>query len=131
MPKSIKLGISLVVVSLLIGGVDLLLQTVQVTTQDTPTGGFTGFIVGVLITGVFLVFIAKRHNWARWVFIILTSLTVLLVIPIFLKETGSDPIGSISTLIQVTLQAAAVILLLQRSAGQWFRKENDHGGQHA
>jgi hypothetical protein len=108
------------------GGVDLLLQTAGVTKQDTPTSSATGYIVGVLITVVLLVLIAKRHNWARWVFVVLTGLTVLAYVPVFLKELVSDFLGAISTAIQAVLHTVAVVLLLQHPVGQWFKNRNQH-----
>lgn len=127
MPKHVKLAIIAVVVSLFIGGADVLLQRAGLTKQDTAAGSAIGFAFGVLITAVLLFFIAKRHNWARWVFIILTGLTILLSIPVIVTELGSDFLGAISTTLQVTLQAIALTLLLLRPVGNWYKNRDSDG----
>jgi len=123
MPSRVKHAIVATIVSLIVGGIDLALQFIGITKQDTAAGSAIGFAAGVAIAAFLLTFIAKRHNWARWVFIVLTGLTVLAVIPVFAKEMRSDSVGAISTAIQVVLQAIAVILLLQRSVTQWFKSK--------
>ncbi len=125
MPSQVKHAIIAAIVSLIIGGIDLALQFVGITKQDTVAGSAIGFAAGVVIAAFLLTFIAKRHNWARWVFIVLTGLTVLLAIPMFVIETRSDFVGAISTAIQAVLQAIAFILLLQRSVGQWFKNKHN------
>ena len=122
MPSQVKYAIISVVVSLIVGGIDIALQFAGIIKQDTAASSPIGFVVGVAITALFLIFIAKRNNWARWVFIVLTGLDVLLKIKfIFVTQMRSDFLGAISTAIQSVLQAIAVILLLQRSVGQWFK----------
>jgi hypothetical protein len=125
MPSQVKHAIIAAIVSLIIGGIDLALQFVGITKQDTVAGSAIGFAAGVVIAAFLLTFIAKRHNWSRWVFIVLTGLTVLLAIPMFVIETRSDFVGAISTAIQAVLQAIAFILLLQRSVGQWFKNKHN------
>jgi hypothetical protein len=125
MPSQVKHAIIAVVLSMIVGGIDLALQLVGITKQDTVAGSAIGFGVGVVIAAFLLTFIAKRHNWARWVFIVLTGLTVLLAIPVFVTEIRSDIVGAFSTAIQAVLQAIAVILLLQRSVTQWFMSKNN------
>ncbi len=125
MPSQVKHAIIAAVVSLIIGGIDLALRFVGITKQDTVAGSAIGFAAGVVIAALLLTFIAKRHNWARWVFIVLTGLTVLLAIPMFVIEIRSDLVGAISTAIQAVLLAIAFILLLQRSVGQWFKNKHN------
>ncbi len=131
MESQVKHAIIAVVVSLIVGGIDLALQFVGITKQDTAAGSAIGFAAGVVITASLLTFIAKRHNWARWVFIVLTCLTILLAVPTLLAEMTSDIIGAISTAIQSVLQAVAVVLLLQRPVRQWFQKDKGTGEQVA
>ncbi len=121
MPKQIKYVIIAVIVSFLVGGVDLLLQSADVTKQDSEFSTFSAFILGILVTGLMLVLIAKGYNWARWIFIVLTVLGFILHIPIIITEISSDYIGAISLILQTVLQAYAVVLLLLRPAGQWFK----------
>lgn len=121
MPSQVKYAIISVVVSLIVGGIDLALQFVGITKQDTAASSVIGFAAGMAITALLLTFIVKRHNWARWIFIVITGLTVLLAIQIFVTEMRSDFLGAISTAIQAVLQTIAVLLLLQRSVGQWFK----------
>jgi hypothetical protein len=125
MSRQVKHAILAVVVSLIIGGIDLALQFAGITKQDTTAGSAIGFGAGVAIAAFLLTFIAKRHNWARWVFIVLTGLAVLSAIPVFVTEIRSDLVGAISTTIQAVLQAIAVILLLQRAVGQWFKNKDN------
>ena len=125
MSSQVKHAIIAVVLSMIVGGIDPALQFVGITKQDTVAGSAIGFGVGVVIAAFLLTFIAKRHNWARWVFIVLTGLTVLLATPVFVTEVRSDIVGALSTAIQAVLQAIAVILLLQRSVGQWFKNKDN------
>jgi hypothetical protein len=67
MLKQVKLSISMVVIALLLGFVDLLLQTVNVTKQDTPAGGFVGFGVGVFLTAILLRGQEKRKRGRKGV----------------------------------------------------------------
>ncbi len=127
MPKQIKHAIIAIVISFLIGGVDLLFQFANITKQDTEFSSVQGLIGGVLFTGILLFLIVKRYNWARWVFIILTAIGILLIIPIFIAEIGSDIIGAISTAIQTALQGVAVVLMLQQPVNQWFKNKNEDG----
>ncbi len=123
MPKEIKRSILLVLLSIFIGGVDLLLQFVGITKQNTEYGSPTDFFVHLLIVVVLLILIAKGKNWARWIFIVLIVLSIFPVIAnVFLVEFKSDVVGAILSLIQATLYLLAVILLLQKPAVEWFKK---------
>ncbi len=123
MPKQIKNAIIAVIVSLLVGGVDSLLQVIGITKQDSGFSSFWGFILGVMITGLLLILIVKRYNWARWFFIVSTVLGLILITPVIIAEFSSDYIGAISSVLQAVLQASAVILLLLQPSGQWFKSK--------
>jgi hypothetical protein len=122
MPKQIKLVIVAIAASFLVGGIDLILQSFGVTHQTSEFGTAPAFVGGILLTGILLFFIAKRHNWARWVFIVLTLIGMPFIIPIFIEELQTDIIGAISTSIQTALQIWAVALLFRKPVRLWFGK---------
>jgi peptidoglycan/LPS O-acetylase OafA/YrhL len=126
MPKQIKYAIITIVISVLLGCLDFMFQFLNITKQQAEINS-TDIFVGILLTGILLFFIAKRHNGARWVFIIITVLGFLFVIPIFLKEIDSDKIGALSTTIQVILHVFAIVLMLQKPVDQWFKNKNQEG----
>jgi hypothetical protein len=67
MPKQIKYAIITIVISVLLGCLDFMFQFLNITKQQAEINS-TDIFVGILLTGILLFFIAKRHNGARWVF---------------------------------------------------------------
>ncbi len=124
MPKQITQAIILVVISLFVGSIDLLFQFAGITKQDTSASSLISLIVGVAITAILFVFMVRRHNWARWVFVVITLLSIPIILPVLVIEINSDLVGATSTTIQILLQASAVILLLRRPVGRWFKNKN-------
>ncbi len=120
MPPPVKRAVWAAVLSLAVGGIDVALQRVGITHQDTPTGSVAGFLFGAVLSAVLLILIANRHGWARWVFIALTGLTVLISFPVFGQELHTDPVGAVSTAIQAVLQVAAIVFLMDGNAVRWF-----------
>lgn len=121
MPKSVKLACLFAALAIIVGAIDVLLQYIDVTTQDTPVTSATAFWVGTAFTVLLLVLIAARKNWAKWIYIVLTGLTLPFAVFVFFKEVGIDRIGAVSTLLQGVLQLLSVIFLLSGSSSLWFR----------
>jgi hypothetical protein len=111
MPKQVIFAILAVVVGLLI---------------DAVNGSYRVFAIAVLVDVPLLFLIAKRHNWARWVFVVLTGLVVLLSIfsiPVLFAKIGSELLSVIFDTLETTLLAVAIILLVTRPVDRWFKKD--------
>ena len=81
-----------------------------------------GFLVGSVINLMLIGFIIKKHNWARWVFVVLTVVGVLLYVPVITDEFNTNVVGAISSIIQLSLNLIAVFFLLQRTSSDWVKK---------
>ncbi len=79
------------------------------------------FLFGIVYSVVFLLLILKKHNWARWVFVILGAIGLIATVPILAQELGPDPVGAISTLIQMLLQSGALVSFVTPPANRWFQ----------
>jgi len=111
----------LVIFALVIGGVDLALQSLDVTRQDTESGSLMGFIIGAAINLVLIGLISLKHNWARWIFIILAIMSAFVYFSVIVTELNGDMIGAISSIIQISLNLVAALLLFQRSSSNWVK----------
>ncbi len=121
MPKQIKHVIIAITAAFLVAGIELFLQYFGVTQQTFELETAYYFITSIVFMGVLVFFIAKRHNSARCVFIVLVLMNIPLIIPIFIEEIQTDIIGAISTSIQTALYIWAIVLLLRKPVGLWFR----------
>ena len=122
MSKNIKIAISAIIAALVVGAVDLLLQSFGITIQNTEMGSLQGFAIGAAINLVLVAFIFMKHNWAKWTFIILTVAGSLLYLPTIGNELSADMLGAISSIIQISLNIVAVILLLTPESSNWLKK---------
>jgi phosphatidylserine synthase len=120
MPTATKLACVSVVIYILVGAVDVALQG-TVTQQDSPVSTAGAFALSAGLTILLLVLIAMRHNWARWIYVVLTSLSIPLVVPILMQEMQKDRVGAISTIVQAVLMVASVLLLVAPSSAAWFK----------
>jgi hypothetical protein len=123
MPSSVKHSILIVFFALAIGGIDTVLQLIGITKQDTEIGSFDSFVIGLGINLFLLLLISKSNNIARWAFIVLTLIGFPLVYPTLLIELEQDIIGAVSTVIQLFLYSVAIILLLLKPSGEWFKND--------
>lgn len=122
MPVTVKLALIAPVVAMVVGVFDYMLQG-SLTRQESPGDPLPGILLSLLINLTLLAFIAARHNWARWVYSVLTVIGLPLVIPAMLMEARPDPIGAASTALQFLLILASVILLFKEPSRQWFGGE--------
>lgn len=122
-PPEVTLAVTLVGASLVVGGLDLILQYAGLSSPQSEASSLLGLIFGAAVTSVFLWLILRRHNWARITFAILTLVTVVTSIPILLNELSGDVVGAVLTVTQIALQLVAVWLLFRPLANAWFKAE--------
>lgn len=120
-PTAVKAGVWMIGASLVVGALDLLLQNAGVTSAQTAMSSPAAFLFGIVYSVVFLLLILKKHNWARWVFVILGAIGLIATVPILAQELGPDPVGAISTLIQMLLQSGALVSFVTPPANRWFQ----------
>ena len=113
-PRSVTLAVGALSIALLLGvailGFGWRVPVVAVSTF---------LIVGGLIFAA-----ARRHNWARWVLAILTIMVLVLTWPLVRFQLTYGLVVPIATVVQITLEAAGLILLFRPAAGRWFRRRD-------
>jgi hypothetical protein len=62
----------------------------------------------------------QRHNWARWVMVVLTVLGVVLGVTIIGEDWTRAPLVAWLGIASSAFSAAAVVLLLVRTSSRWF-----------
>lgn len=120
-PAPVRLGVILLGLSFAIGTLDLLLERTGITRAEPGGSSAVSFLIGVVITAGFAALIWMKHDWARWVLGGLTVLGVLLSIPMVIDEFRTDPVGGVSSVVQLGLQSAAVLLFFSGPANDWFK----------
>jgi hypothetical protein len=107
---------------------DLPAQDAQFAAEFAETFGVVGFVMGLLGTAVFALFVWfawKGHNWARIVLWILAGLGILFG----LLSAGSSAALGISTLpmlqalgwFEMIFDAVAIVLLALKPSHEWYR----------
>ena len=85
---------------------------------------FTPLFVGQLITAVCLVFLARRHRWARLV--LLAGVLLSVMIALASKVGRLVPVSNPSFYVQLVLmlvEILAAMLFFAESAHDWFRRK--------
>jgi hypothetical protein len=80
-----------------------------------------GIIVTLLFTSLLLIMILRGHNWARLVFIVLFFIGLPFAFPGIILTLQKSPVSALISLIQLSLQMMATVLLLQQPARNWFK----------
>ncbi len=122
MPKSLQTAFLLTAISIVVAFIDCFFQTIGITIQDVPGGSLISLSIGTLIIAVFFFLIWKQQRWAYWLYVVFSIIGLPFIIPMFLKELQNDKIGAASTLIQFSLQLAAVVFLLKKPSRMWVKK---------
>ena len=84
-----------------------------------------------LIWGLTLVFAAielwllrcvwQRRDWARWVMVVLTVVSIALSLPVIEEDWARAPVVAWLSIATLALGAIAAVLLLLPSSARWFR----------
>ena len=116
-PLAVKIAVVLLAAS---GGTDLLLRTLWHQRNPSKDPDFYFSLAVVFITmSVFIYFLFRGHNWARWVTLFMVAVGTLLSLS---PHYGHSGLYFFYTL----MNAVAVVELFRRPSSQWFRgRAND------
>ncbi len=120
-PTSVRLGISLVGVSLAVDAV----LTLWPGQPDVP-GRVGQAATTILIYGCLLYAIARRRNWARLVFAFLYVVAMPFAVMMMLRN-DANLAGIAVTICLIALQGAGLVSLFLPTAAAWYH----HGGAAA
>ena len=81
-----------------------------------------GMVLTLLFTSFLLIMILRGQNWARLVFIGFFVIGLPFAFPAILQAIPKSPLMALASLIQLSLQMMAVVLLLQQPARNWFKR---------
>ncbi|WP_420128782.1 zinc ribbon domain-containing protein [Longimicrobium sp.] len=119
-PEAVSSAVTLIYVTLAIGVVRLILEWPEVS-QGVPTDVL---MISTLAGYALVVWLASRvsrgRNWARIVFLVLFILGAPFTIVPLLESLGTSPFSALLGIIQLVLQALAVVSMFSRKAAPWF-----------
>lgn len=80
-----------------------------------------GIIITVLFTSFLLIMILRGQNWARLLFIILFFIGLPFTFLGIILTLQKSQVSMLISLIQLSLQIMATVLLVQRPTRNWFK----------
>ena len=120
-PAAVSTAIKLLYTTLVIGALRSALEWSHLTRVASP--GFVLFVM--LFTFALLVWLIYKvdrgHNWARITCLVFFILGVPMSILHLLQSLSHSPVSGVLGLLQVVLQAVALVMLFGRNTRPWFR----------
>lgn len=95
-------------------------------------GNSAGMQIGTLlfsyaITFTLLYFIVMRaSNVARWIFVVINGLGLLMMVPILMSDMMPIPGGKLMPAVLTVASLASFWFLFTPAARRWFSKDSDH-----
>jgi peptidoglycan/LPS O-acetylase OafA/YrhL len=126
MPRQVRRALALLWVSLVAGIVISILEAAPLEYDDDPWWKwfFWGvFALGYGIIAVLLAFIARRHNWARWVLLAITFLGLALMLypwEWMTAETYAEMMDP-STVVIMIMDFAGLYWLFSGPGAAWYK----------
>ncbi|RJR32951.1 MAG: hypothetical protein C4567_17645 [Deltaproteobacteria bacterium] len=119
-PKEVVYATRFMIASLVLAVIAFPLRGAELKPQLWFIGIFA--IVLTIIFTLFLLFmILGGRNWARLLYVTLFFIGLPFSLPTFVITFSKNPVAALATLIQLSLQTMAVVLLLQKPVREWFR----------
>lgn len=121
MPAQVRRAVIVLWLSLLISIITIPIEMDRASWNDQPVWlSVTMFVVGYGIAAAPIVFVARRHNWAR---IMLLGLTVLGVgVTIYMWEYFESSWQRTQDVAYLAIDIAALYWLFTGAGGAWFSK---------
>ena len=120
MPKEIVLAVGLLWLQLALAGVSAYLEYLRSPEDERPFLVVVYAVVLALVA-VLNVCIARRRNWARWLYLVLVAVGVALL-PSTIEDMAGMPDHEIALdAVTYILDFAIVALLFARPGALWFR----------
>lgn len=128
-PKDIEWFAYIQLAVIAVGFVNSLMNWSEITATPGMTSGMQiGMMAfSYLITFTLLYFIVMRaSNVARWIFVVINGLGLLMMIPLFVTDVAPIPGGKLLPSIMTIASVASFWFLFTPAARRWFGKDSDH-----
>jgi hypothetical protein len=120
-PREVLYAVQLTCASLALEFVSFIFKRSDSLEPQTWALGMAALIIGALFSGFILFMIWHGRNWARLLYLILFFIGAPFAFPAIVLIFQKNLIFSVISLIRLSLQLMAVVLLLQRPTREWFR----------
>ena len=122
-PSNVKKALLLIWVSLVISFLRKVVEQLNHAGPATVGQNVRLLFIGLIISALMVLlvyFIAKRKNWARWIYIFFTLFDISLSISSIFQNLAQRPFNGTLELVQMVAQLVACILLFTTPARAWF-----------
>ena len=122
MPRSVRLGFTFYLIATVLTPLAGALDPTLGAASGSTFGMLLAVIVAVLALKAFLVLFAwRRRNWARIALLIFTGLGLGAHVPQLLRTLNRVPLLGSADLLDVLLEAVAIVLLFTPVANRWYK----------
>jgi len=120
-PKKVRTAVTILYATLGIGIIRTILESSA--TAQMAGSAFMIFVTAVVfaIMWLFIAMIARRKNWARITVLILFLLGLIFAIEPMKQSFSVSALSGVLGMVQLVLQALALVFLFQREASTWFK----------
>jgi hypothetical protein len=128
-PRSVRRGIALLAASVALGIPRSAMEWPKLLEEAAKVGSGPAFILGTqafsfVIVGGLLLLAWYRHNWARWVYAVLTVLGIPFSIMPLVYALSTSPVSGVLGIIQVAMQIAGLIYSFKPESSAWYKWRN-------
>jgi hypothetical protein len=125
-PQSVRIGIFLLAASVVLGVPRSAIEWPALLEDAAKVGSGPGFLLATqafsfVVVGGLLLLAWFRHNWARWVYTVLTVLGIPFSIMPLVYALKNNPASGAIGLVQVILQVAGLVYLFKRESSAWYK----------
>ena len=125
-PASVRSALAIILLALTVEAMMLVIDEDARRALGVAPSLLLAWLLPALTTVVLVVFMARRHNWARLVYLVLSAVSLLsLPLGALVDPAAAERVRAPSSLILAACAVAAIILLLVPGSSGWFR-----GGHH-
>jgi hypothetical protein len=125
-PRSVQRGIALLAASVALGIPRSAMEWPKLLEEAAKVGSGPAFILGTqafsfVIVGGLLLLAWYRHNWARWVYAVLTVLGIPFSIMPLVYALSTSPVSGVLGIIQVAMQISGLIYSFKPESSAWYK----------